>query len=133
MVIPVFVSTILKNFKSFSIPLLVGAAISTGAGLYLHGKKVQSLETQIELLQAQAETEQIVREIVDDASEQNVERRREISQSISDATEEIQEAKEEDEEVSNYLNDTIPERLQLARERARCISLPYTCKSDSGE
>lgn len=125
--------TLLKNIKTFSIPLMIGAAISFGAGLYLHGKKVQSLETQIELLQAQAETEQVVRNIVDDASEQNVERRREISQSISDATEEIQEAKEEDEEVSNYLNDTIPERLRLARERARCVSLPYTCKSDSGE
>ena len=133
MVLPVGIKTLFKNFKVISIAIAIGAAVSFGIGLYFHGKKVQSLQTEIELLRSQAETEAIVREIVDDASEQNVERRRDISQANTDANKEIQEAKKSDEEVADYLDDDIPERVQLARERARCVSLPYTCKSDSGE
>ena len=124
---------IFKNFKVISIALAVGAAISFGAGLYFHGKKVQSLQSEIKLLRSQAESERIVREIVDDAAVQNQEQRNKIEQASSDAQKEIREAKDEDESVREYLSTDIPERVQLARERARCVSLPYTCESDAGK
>lgn len=133
MAIPVFITTALKNIKVIGIALLIGGAISAGAGLYYHGKKVESLESKIEFLEAQTQVEQAVKEIVDDAAEENIEQRREISQAESDAIQAIQEAKKEDEEVNNYLNTPIPDRVLTIRKRARCVSLPYTCESSSGE
>lgn len=133
MALPIVVTTILKNIKVIGTALLIGGAISFGAGLYYHGKKVQSLQNEIELLRSQAETETIVRNIVDDAAVNNQEQRNEIEQASSDAQREIREAKDEDESVREYLSTDIPERVQLARERARCISLPYTCPPDAGE
>ena len=133
MALPIVIKTLFKNFKVISIALAIGAAVSFGTGLYFHGKKVQSLQSQIELLESQAESERIVREIVDDASVRNQEQRNNIEQASSDAREEIREAKDEDQSVREYLSTDIPERVQLARERARCVSLPYTCKSDATE
>jgi len=133
MALPTIITTVLKNIKVIGTALLIGAAISFGAGLYYHGKKVQSLETQIELLESQAETERVVREIVDDAAVKNQEQREDIEQASSDAQRDIREAKDEDENVREYLSTDIPERVQSVRERARCISLPYTCESSSGE
>jgi len=133
MALPVFAKTLLSNFKVISIALAIGGAVAFGVGLYFHGKKVERLQSQIELLESQAESEKIVREIIDDLSEQNIQQRDQISQAQANAEQEISEAKKQDEEVANYLDDDIPERVQLARERARCLSLPYTCPSDSGE
>ena len=133
MAIPMVITTILKNFKTISIALAVGAAISFGTGLYFHGKKVQALQSTIELLQSEAEAERIVRGIVDDAAVNNQEQRNNIEQASSDAQREIREAKDEDQSVREYLSTDIPERVQLARERARCVSLPYTCESDAGK
>lgn len=133
MALPIVIKTLFKNFKVISIALAVGAATSFGAGLYYHGKKVQSLETQIELLRSQAETERVVREIVDDAAVRNQEQRVQIEQASSNAQKDIREVKDEDEAVREYLSTDIPERMQSIRERARCLSLPYTCESSSGE
>lgn len=129
MTIPMILKTALKNFKVIVIAVTVGAAISFGVGLYYHGKKVQSLETQIELLRSQAETERVVREIVDDAAVRNQEQREQIEKALSNAQKDIREAKNEDEVVREYLSTDIPERVQSVRERARCLSLPYTCES----
>jgi len=125
MALPIVIKTLFKNFKVISIALAIGAAVSFGTGLYF--------QSQIELLESQAESERIVREIVDDASVRNQEQRNNIEQASSDAREEIREAKDEDQSVREYLSTDIPERVQLARERARCVSLPYTCKSDATE
>lgn len=133
MALPIVIKTLFKNFKVISIALAIGAAVSFGTGLYFHGKKVQSLQSQIELLESQAESERIVREIVDDAAVRNQEQRNDIEQASSDAQKELREAKDEDESVREYLATDIPERVQLARERARCVSLPYTCKSNAAE
>lgn len=133
MALPIVIKTLFKNFKVISIALTVGAAISFGAGLYYHGKKVQSLETQIELLRSQAETERVVREIVDDAAVRNQEQRVQIEKALSNAQKDIREAKNEDEVVREYLSTDIPERMQSVRERARCLSLPYTCESSTGK
>lgn len=133
MALPIVIKTLFKNFKTIFIALAIGGAISFGIGLYYHGKKVQSLQSEIELLRSQAQTEQIVRTIVDDASVKNQEQRNEIEQASNDAQREMREAKNEDEDVREYLSTDIPERVQLARERARCVSLPYTCPPDARE
>lgn len=133
MAIPMILKTALKNFKVIVIAVTVGAAISFGIGLYYHGKKVQSLEAQIELLRSQAEAERVVREIVDDAAVRNQEQREQIEKALSNAQKDIREAKNEDENVREYLSTDIPERVQSVRERARCLSLPYTCESSSRE
>ena len=133
MALPVLLKTAFKNFKLILGALLLGGAIASGAGLYLHGKKVQSLESQIELLQSQAETERVIRTIVDDAAVNNQEQRNAIEQASNDAQRDIREAKNEDESAREYLATDIPERVQLARERARCVSLPYTCPPDATE
>jgi len=132
MALPI-VTAVLKNIKVFSIALLIGGVIASGAGLYFHGKKVERLQSQIELLQAEAETERIVRAIVDDAAEQHLEERQVISQARSDATQQLQEVKKQDEDVADYLNADIPDGVLTIRDRARCISLPYTCSSDARE
>ena len=78
MALPIVIKTLFKNFKVISIALAIGAAVSFGTGLYFHGKKVQSLQSEIELLKSEAEAERIVREIVDDASVRNQEQRNKI-------------------------------------------------------
>lgn len=133
MAFPIIITTLLKNFKTIAIALAIGASVSFGVGLYHHGKTVQSLQTKIELLQSQADSERIIRKIVDTASIENQEQRNVITQASSDAQKDLREAKDEDESIAEYLAVDIPKRVQLTRERARCVSLPYTCASDAGE
>ena len=133
MALPLIIKTVLSNIKTIGIAIVIGGAITFGAGLYFHGKKVQELESKIVLLESQTETEQIVKDIVDESAKKRLDRRREINEAISEANEELLDVQNNDEESRDYLSRDIPERVRLARERARCVSLPYTCTSDGRE
>jgi hypothetical protein len=128
-----WVSLALKNFKLILITLGVSALITSGVWLYFHGKKVQSLVSENQLLKTQIEQEIKVREILNEVTLENMKEKEEINKGLMDALEELRDAEKQDEAVSDYYDQSYPERLRTIRERARCVSMPYLCDSDGGK
>lgn len=128
-----WISLILKNFKLILITLGISALITSGAWLYFHGKKVQSLVSENQLLKTQIEQEIKVREILNEVTLENMKEKEEINKGLMDALEELRDAEKEDRAVSDYYDQSYPERLRVIRERARCVSMPYLCDSDGGK
>ena len=128
-----WISMILKNLKLIIIVMVLSTLMTLGVGLYFHGKKVQSLVSENQLLKTQIEQEVKVREILNEVTLENMKEKDEINKGLMDALEELRDAEKQDKDVSDYYDQSYPERLRTIRERARCVSMPYLCDSDGGK
>lgn len=128
-----WISLALKNFKLILITLGISALITSGVWIYFHGKEVATMQSTIDHLETQVETEKVVREILNEVTLENMKQKEEINKGLMDALEELRDAEKQDEAVSDYYDQSYPERLRTIRERARCVSMPYLCDSDGGK
>jgi len=122
-----WITLALKNIKLILISIGIAALITSGIWIYFHGKSVQRMSTQIELLQTEIEQQKKVSEILNEVNQEYQKQRDEREKSLLESLRSLREVKENDEVSNKYLDQPIPDGVRTVRERARCLHLPYLC------
>ena len=118
---------ILQRLKAFGLVFLLGIILSGGVGTYVYFKLKGETEAKFSQMESQLEHYQETVAVMSDSFVRREELGKELRAKRGEVRREVTDAKKTSQDVRDYLDTGVPDRLQLVLERARCLQVPGDC------